>query len=370
MRILIVGGHLTPALSVIESLPKDAEVIYVGRKHAMEGDNATSLEYETISKTGTTFVELQSGRLQRSFTRYTIPSLGKIPFGLANAFLILRKQKPDVVLSFGGYLSVPLVLAARTLKIPTVIHEQTLGAGAANKFLAKFADKICISFESSRKFFPEEKTVLTGNPIRHAILNPGKRLEVSKDLPLLYVTGGSQGSHFLNLMVSENLSSLLEKFILVHQVGASEEFRDFDKLSILKEGLNNAKRERYSLSKFYSPQETGAIMKAAALVVSRAGINTVSELIVLEKPALLVPIPRSSGNEQMENATFFEKLGLGEVAAQRDLTAETFKNKLLEMLKNIGKYKLNSSKSHFPKNAAEKIIEIVYASSKSSNKKR
>ncbi len=367
MKILIVGGHFTPALSVIEELPKDAEVVYVGRKHALEGDKAISLEYETINKMGIPFIELKTGRFQRSFTRHAVPSLGRVPLGLTRGFFILRKEKPDVVLAFGGYLSWPMIIGASLLKIPTVIHEQTLTAGAANRFLAKFADKICISFESSKKYFPKEKTVLTGNPIRHAIQHPSKKLEVSKELPLVYITGGSLGSHFINSLVGENLSNLLEKFIVVHQVGASEEFRDYEKLSILKEGVNNDKRQRYTLSKFFSPQETGAIMKAASVVVARSGINTVSELIVLQKPALLIPIPKTSANEQMENAIFFEKSGLGEVIEQKDLNPGVFLDKLNRMVKNIDKYKLNSSKSHFPKNAAAKIVEIIYASSKSSN---
>ncbi len=369
MKIAIVGGHLTPALSVIESLPKDVKLVYVGRKHALEGDKAVSLEYETIKKLGIEFVDLKTGRFQRSFSRYTLPSLGRVPFGLFRAIRILRKHRPDVVLAFGGYLSFPVVIAANFLKIPTVIHEQTLDAGASNKYLSKFADKICISFESSAKYFPKGKTILTGNPIRRGILSPRKKLETKEDLPLIYVTGGSLGSHFINSLIGENLSSLLDKYLIVHQTGAAQEFKDFEKLSILKEGVNNDKRNRYTLSRFFNPEETGSIMRASSLVIGRAGINTVSELIVLNKPGFLIPIPQSSGNEQVNNANFLKDLGLGEVFEQKDLTTGKFLIAVNQMVGNIEIYKINSNKKHYPKNAAQKIIEVVYASAKTTNQK-
>ena len=217
MKIAITGGHLTPALSVIEALPKDAEVLYIGRKHALEGDRAVSLEYGVITQKGINFAVLQTGRLQRTITRYTIPSLAKVPVGLAKSILILRKFKPDVVVGFGGYVSFPVILAAKVLKIPIVIHEQTLEAGAANMFLSRFAKKICISFETSRKFFPKDKTTLTGNPVRDAIIHPSKKFDFGENEKVIFITGGSLGSHFINLLVKECLAKLLDNYIIVHQ---------------------------------------------------------------------------------------------------------------------------------------------------------
>src|SRR3989344_2278998 len=121
MKIAIIGGHLTPALSVIEKLPKEASVLYIGRKHAIEGDDAISLEYETITKKGIPFAILKTGRIQRNLTRHTLPSLAKIPYGLLQSIIILRKFHPDAVVGFGGYVSFPVVLAAKFLKIPIVI---------------------------------------------------------------------------------------------------------------------------------------------------------------------------------------------------------------------------------------------------------
>lgn len=366
MRVVITGGHLTPALSVIEALENKAEILYVGRKHAIEGDRAVSLEYSTIIDKKIPFAEIKTGRFQRSLTRHTIPSLAKTPTGLIKAALILKKFKPDVVVGFGGYVSVPVALAAKALRIPIVIHEQTLEAGGANRFIAKFADKVCISFDSSAKYFPKEKVILTGNPIRKAIHYPKKKFPINVGDPVIYVTGGSQGSHFINHLISEILTKLLDKYVLIHQTGDSSEFKDFDKLSILKEGLNN-KRDRYIISKFYSPFEVGALMKRADLVVSRAGVNTISELIVLGKPSYLIPLPISQKGEQIKNAEFLKKLGLGEVGNQKFLTPEIFLREINQMMENLKNYKIKHHKSHFSKNAAEKIVEIIYVASKNAN---
>ena len=367
MKIVIAGGHLTPALSVIEELPKEAEVIYIGRKYALEGDKAVSLEYETIKKKEIPFIAVKTGRIQRKLTKHTIPSLLKIPYGLIQSIAVLQKIKPDVVIGFGGYVSFPVLLSARILKIPIVIHEQTLEAGITNKLISRFADKICISFESSQKYFPKEKTVLTGNPIRKNIIKPNKKYEINGSDPLIFVTGGSQGSHFINLLIAGCLSELLDKYILIHQCGGSTEFKDFEKLSILKEGLNNNKRHRYTLFKFLYPEEIGGILKSSSLVVSRAGINTISELIVLQKPAYLIPLPTAQKNEQMKNAQFLKNLGLGEIGNQKNLTPESFLNEINAMMQKLDNYVVDSSKSYFPKNSAEKITDVIYAAAKNSN---
>lgn len=367
MKIVIIGGHLAPALSVIEELPKDAEILYVGRKHALEGDKSVSLEYEVVTQKRINFAVLKTGRLQRSLTRHTIPSLTKIPLGLAGSLVILRKFSPDVVIGFGGYVSLPVIFAAKILSIPVVIHEQTMEAGIANKIASKLANKICISFDSSFKYFPKDKTILTGNPLRREILHPSKRYPLESSDPIIYITGGSLGSHAINILVEKCLSSLLEKYSVIHQTGASLQFKDFEKLVILKEGMNVNKRNRYVVTKHFSPEEIGGILKISSLVISRAGINTISELIVLQKPSLLIPLPISQKNEQRKNAEFLKKLGLGEIAEQKGLTPESFLLEINKMMREIDNYKLTSGKSHFPDNAAKKIVEIIYAEGKNNN---
>jgi UDP-N-acetylglucosamine--N-acetylmuramyl-(pentapeptide) pyrophosphoryl-undecaprenol N-acetylglucosamine transferase len=256
-----------------------------------------------------------------------------LPSGFREAYQILNRIKPDVVLGFGGYLFLPVALSAYFLKIPIVIHEQTLEAGFTNKFVAKFAKKICVSWKSSADYFPKEKVVLTGNPLREEILNAKNARSTKKETPTVYVTGGSAGAHALNLLLEESLDKLLEKCVIIHQTGGSEVYQDFER-------LEKRENERYECKKFLTAREVAEIMNKADLVVGRAGINTVTELIYLQKPSFLIPLPAGQKNEQLNNAKFIKDLGLGEFIEQNLLTPDLFVSTIFSMLNNIAGYKL------------------------------
>ena len=365
MKIVVVGGHLSPALAVIEALPKDTKILFIGRKYTFEGDKAFSLEYNTIRELNIPFAGISTGRLQRRFTRYTIPSLLKIPYGFVQAFFILYKFKPDVVLGFGGYLSLPVILCAYILRIPMVIHEQTLEIGLANKIASIFATKVCISWESSRNYFPKHKTILTGNPIRKMENGKWKMENRQDSLPIIYITGGSSGSHFINTLIEKCVRQLLEAYVVIHQTGDSQEHKDFDRLYRLKTSFPSKLKNRYVLKKFVDYKELGTIYRKSTLVITRAGINTVSELIFLGKPAILIPIGFSQNNEQLKNALLFKSQGFGEVLEQKYLTYDTLLQKIRDMLHNIGKYTKNKAGILKTKDSAKKIVEIVkYAKKK------
>jgi UDP-N-acetylglucosamine--N-acetylmuramyl-(pentapeptide) pyrophosphoryl-undecaprenol N-acetylglucosamine transferase len=353
--VVIIGGHLSPALAVIEQL-KNEEVYYFGRKHTFEGDKAISLEYEEIAKLGIPFYAINTARLQRSFTRHTFPSLAKFPLGFTQSLKILREIKPEVVLGFGGYVSLPVVLAAFFLKIPIVIHEQTLEAGFANRIEAKFAQKICISWQSSEQYFPRHKTVLTGNPLRGVVLN-AKPFKEETGLPKIYITGGSSGSHAINLLVEKSLSGLLKNFTVVHQTGDAKKYADFDKLQAAASKLNSQLSKNYHPQKFFSPEEVANNLSRANLVIGRAGINTVTELIYFKTPAFLIPLPFSQRKEQLKNALFLKGLGLAEIGLQNELTPEIFTQKVLAMLKKLEKYRLEQNV--LIPNAAENIVRVL-----------
>ncbi len=394
MKLVIIGGHLSPALAVIDALPKDTEVLFIGRKYALEGDNAFSLEYKTIAKGNIPFSEISTGRLQRIFTKHTIPSLLKIPYGFIQSFFILYKFKPDVCLGFGGYLSVPVGIVAFFLRIPLIIHEQTLEAGIANRILSIFAKKVCVSWETSRKFFPRDKTILTGNPIRkfenvfekfrsnlrHAgnsersVEAPRISMEqrdagqasmtglpnMNKELPILYVTGGSSGSHFINTLVESCIRQLLEKFIVIHQTGDAQKYHDFDRLQKIRGSFPSELKTRYTLIKFVEPENIGLIMQRADLVVSRAGINTVTELIFFKKPSLLIPLPASQRNDQLKNALYIKSLSLSEIFYQSAQDSKKFLKMIIDMFDNIDKYKAKYKlETKINTNAAQKILEVI-----------
>ncbi|MCL5435249.1 MAG: UDP-N-acetylglucosamine--N-acetylmuramyl-(pentapeptide) pyrophosphoryl-undecaprenol N-acetylglucosamine transferase [Patescibacteria group bacterium] len=375
MKILVTGGHLSPALSVINEL-KEEDLLYVGRKYALEGDKVFSLEYQTIKDLGIPFFSITTGRLQRRFTKHTIPSFLKLPFGFSQSLYILKRFKPDIVLGFGSYVSLPIIITAYLLKIPIVIHEQTLEAGIANKIAGRFAAKICVSWNSSMRFFPKSKTILTGNPLRKEIIEENQKSSIrdirlssveaqaqdknqksEAELPLLYITGGSLGSHFINNLVKDSLSQLVKNFQIIHQTGDARQYKDFDDLMKLREEFGENSKN-YALKKFLSPKETAEYLKKADLVVSRAGINTVTELLFLGKPSLLIPLPFSQGNEQIKNAQFFKRQGLGEALEQKKITPEIFIQTLKKMLNNLNEYKIDS-KDLVDKNAVVKIVEVI-----------
>ncbi len=368
MKLIITGGHLSPALAVIDALPQGTEVLFVGRKYTFEGDEALSLEYTTITSLGISFKTLTTGRLQRKFTKHTLPSLVKFPYGIFEALRLLRSFHPDIVLTFGGYLSLPIALAARILGIPIVIHEQTLGAGLANKYIARFADTVCISWEQSRKYFKSKNIVLTGNPLRQEFLKESHMYKISAfTTPIIYITGGSAGSHAINQVIEENLPNLLERYHIVHQTGDSREFEDYERLSKYKETLEKKLKDRYVLMKFVKPTEVAGILKNSDIAISRSGINTVTELLYFAKPSILIPLPHGQQNEQFKNAVFLKDLGLSEVILQNYLTPTLLLNILEKMIASLKIYQANGFKAQhlIHTDAAQKIVEVVtYASYK------
>lgn len=373
MKIVITaggGGHFAPALAVIRSLKND-DILVIGRKYTFEGDSALSLEYQTLVSLKIPFRTINTGRLQRKVTSRTVPSLLKMPGGFIQAFSILRSFEPDKVVSFGGYISVPVVLAAYFLRIPVVIHEQTFGAGLANKITAPFAEKICISWEASRRYFPKGKTILTGNPIKKVSKSLYHLPFDQRDnaLPLLFITGGSGGSHTINLLAHGSIGMLLKEFRIIHQTGDAQVFKDFDSLAQEKLLLDPVLQRRYFITKFVEPAEIIEIMKAADLVISRAGVNTMTELLEVGTPALLIPLPHGQNNEQSTNAHFFESIGLGKVVSQYKLTPEKFIKEIHDMLRNISVYKKNSAKGKdlVHEDSTSKIVEIIKYAGKKNN---
>ena len=353
MKLLIVaggGGHFAPALAVIEALPKDIEVLVVGRKYTFEGDLALSLEYRTAKERGISFIPLTTGRLQRKLSAQSVRSLLKVPVGYFQSIKILKDYRPDLVLSFGGYVSLPVALAAKTLSIPIIVHEQILGAGLANRLVAAFADKVAVSWRESAKYFPKDKVVVTGNPIRSSHTSGAAFPIPQGKLPLIYITGGSGGSHAINVLVEECLDALLEKYFVIHQTGDAKEFNDFDRLKKKKESLSKDKQSRYVVTKFIEPQYVFDVLKKADLVIARSGMNTVTELLLLGKPCLFIPLPYGQHNEQLTNAHFVKEVGIAEVVDQRHLTSEKLAHVIDTMMENISLY------HDFKKDAQEKVI--------------
>ncbi|OGE40620.1 hypothetical protein A3E86_05615, partial [Candidatus Daviesbacteria bacterium RIFCSPHIGHO2_12_FULL_47_45] len=289
----------------------------------------------------------------------------KIPWGFLEAFLILLREKPDLVVSFGGYIGVPVVIAAWLLSIPIIVHEQTLVSGIANTVSSWFATKIAVSFDNPYDF-PRNKILVTGNPLRAEILTsttkPSIRIanffEQAKrhNTPVLFVTGGNQGSHAINSSIFEKLASLTKDFFVIHQTGDSK-YHDFS----IAENLAKD-NDRYLVSRFFEAMDMGYILKHASLGISRAGINTLLEIAWVGLPTLIIPLPSANKDEQKVNARFFESKGAGEVLEEKDLSGKSLNEKIIEMKNNLPMLaeKASSAKSVVLENAEKRLIQEIY----------
>lgn len=337
-RIFITGGHWSPAAAVIAELKTrgDWEIFYLGRRFGMEDDQAEALEYQEIRKIpGVSYLVITTGRLQPKFfinLGQSVKAFLKIFLGFWQAPFLLLKFHPDVVLSFGGYVAVPVVFWAWLLGTPVATHEQTVISGRANNLLTWLADKILVSWPEVVEFFPADKTVLTGNPIRQEIF---KSRPVSHKLPVIYVTGGNLGAHVINVAVAEILPKLLLHYEVIHQTGDSRKYQDFDRLKRIE-------TKNYKVLKFLDSQRAAQMLVDADLVVTRAGANTITELLALGKMAIFIPIPWSNNNEQLKNAQMVESLGIAEILPQDKLKGTTLFNLVTAMFKNKEKYLANA----------------------------
>lgn len=352
MKILITGGHVTPALAVIDELQKKSgiDILFVGRTYALYADRTESFEYQEVLARGVRFVDFHAGRLSSS-----LKNVIGIPRGFAEAFLLLQQEKPDIVVSFGGYIALPIAMWAYLLRIPVFTHEQVLAPGLTNKIIARFTKKVCITFPQSESYFNKKNTIVTGNPIRQVIFTTDKKpfLIKTNGKKVIYITGGSLGAHTINMSVYKLINKLLEKYIVIHQCGDATEYNDFETLSHIKHA-------DYHLAKHFLNDQIGFIYTNADVVVSRAGANTIFELIALLKPAVLIPLPISRHNEQMEHAKLLKKAGAAEIVYQNDLDSNLLP--AIDMVANsIDKYKKNfeSLQYLYKKDAAKKIVAEI-----------
>lgn len=361
MRIAISGGHFSPALSLISQIIDKEDIVLIGRKHALDGDSAFSFEYLVCKQLKIPFFDIPSARFQRSLSLYSFASIINFPLGIIAALKILKNFKPDVVVTFGGYVSLPIAISSLVLNIPVVIHEQSLKAGLANKIISYFAKKVCISFPSSRRYFPKDKVILTGNPIRKEIFEVIEKIDLSLNLPIIYITGGSTGSHFINSLVSESLKELLLSYSIIHQTGNSDKYKDFKKAEEAKEMLSQNLQKRYILKQFFSAQELGWVLSNCDLVVSRAGMNTVCEILARGKICFLIPLPHGQSGEQIDNARLIKEIGIGDYMLEQYVTKKAFIDKITSMIKNKDEYLRNvkAAQKLYVSNATQKIINVI-----------
>ncbi len=325
MRLVIAGGgtggHVSPALATIEVLRRRAplDLLWIGTSDGVECRAAT--------ERGIPFRAIQAGKLRRYFSVENAIDLGRIPVGVAQAAVALRRFRPDVVFGTGGFVSVPTVVAAALLRYPVLIHEQTAQFGLANRLNLRFARVVALPYEASRAYLPptSQRVVVTGNPVRADLLQ-GDRGEGARllgfdpDTPTIYATGGARGAHVINEAIGALLPDLLHRYQLVHQCGPNANNGDYARLSALAAGWPPELRTRYTLREFVGA-ELPHVYALASLVIGRAGAGTVAELAALGKPAILIPLPGTGGDEQTKNARLLANVGAAVHLPEHALTA-------------------------------------------------
>jgi UDP-N-acetylglucosamine--N-acetylmuramyl-(pentapeptide) pyrophosphoryl-undecaprenol N-acetylglucosamine transferase len=361
MKLIITGGHVTPALALIEHIETtqtDWKVVFVGRKYAAVGDKTTSEEFRIIQGKHIPFIGLTAGRVRRFMSVGTIVSFCMIPVGFIQALGIVMKEKPDRIVSFGGYIGLPMIVAGWFFGIPTVIHEQAAVPGLSNRIASFFAGRVCASNERSAQGFPKGKTVVTGMPLRNGIYDPPAKF--SSPIPdgrkIVYITGGVTGSRSVNELFYPIIGKLVGKFTVIHQVGRAwvSEGRN------VRQGIRGDKRKYYVVQAYFDQHDHSWLMHHASLLVGRSGANTVAEIDVIGIPALLIPLPWSAGNEQYENAQVLVRKGKAMCLDQKTLNPVILLGEILSAISSSGDPKRTGSmtgKRHI--DAAEKLFSVI-----------
>jgi UDP-N-acetylglucosamine--N-acetylmuramyl-(pentapeptide) pyrophosphoryl-undecaprenol N-acetylglucosamine transferase len=367
MKILICGGHPTPALAVIDEIKKnhsDVEMVFVGRKYAIESERTLSYEYKGCVDRNIAFKELQAGRITRLITRSSILNVLRVPYGFFQALFILLSEKPSVVVSFGGYIALPIAFLAWLLRIPVFTHEQTMKPGAANKLIGFFSKKIFVAFEAVTSYFPSGKTEWIGNPVREVVFTQGElSFAIDETKPLLYITGGSLGSHSINQHMFALLEKLLPHFTIVHQTGDVKEYGDLETAQKYRRQFQKIYPDRYVPLSHVKDTDMGPLYHKAEFVVGRAGANTFFELIALQKPALFIPLPWSAHGEQKAHAEFFKEYGIGEVFDQKN-SSDTLLTTIQTFHEHVGQYKgaFNSLPLQLKRDATQTLVQKILSS--------
>ena len=336
MRVVIAGGgtggHTSAGLAVAAALlERGADLHWIGSR--------AGIEARLVPEAGIPFHVIHTGKLRRYWDWQNIPDLAlRTPAGFAQSWRLLRRLRPSLLFATGGFVSLPPALAARTLGIPIVVHEQTAIPGLANRIVARFARRIALSFPPIGNVVPQDRSIVTGNPLRPELVGGSRdaacrRFSLDPALPIVYVTGGAQGSHKINRTVGDMLPDLLAVCQVIHQCGDNAVTGDRAWLSARAAALPQPLVRRYVVTA-YVGAELRDVYAAADVVVGRSGAGTVNECLHLGKAAIYIPLPGTSGDEQTANARLVEAAGGGVLLPQDSLTPDRLLETVLHLLAN------------------------------------
>ncbi|MBQ1604665.1 MAG: undecaprenyldiphospho-muramoylpentapeptide beta-N-acetylglucosaminyltransferase, partial [Lachnospiraceae bacterium] len=335
---------VTPNIALFPALKEAGyEISYIG--------SYNGIEKGLIEDQGIDYYGINSGKFRRyhSWKNFTDPF--RVLQGYFQAKKIIRKIKPDVIFSKGGFVSVPVIFAAKRRHVPSIIHESDLTPGLANRLAIPSASKVCCNFPETLKHLPEGKAVLTGSPIRQELMHGNKEAAYefcgfTSDLPVLMIMGGSIGSVYINNAIRQNIDELLKKYQIIHLCGKNN----------LDENLKNV--EGYAQFEYIS-ENLPDLFAAADIVVARAGANSICELLALHKPNILIPLSRNaSRGDQILNANSFKKQGFSVVLEEEEVTPELLLNTIDEVYQNRQTY-ISAMEASGQMDAISTIMKLI-----------
>jgi UDP-N-acetylglucosamine--N-acetylmuramyl-(pentapeptide) pyrophosphoryl-undecaprenol N-acetylglucosamine transferase len=353
------GGHTGPGLAVAAALAgRGLSCAWIGSRSGVEARLAPAA--------GLPYFAIPTGKLRRPWAWRNVADLAiGVPGGLLAAWRLLRRLRPRVVFATGGYVALPVVVAASLAGVPSVVHEQTLIPGLANRVAARRARRVAVTFADSARFFPAGRVAVTGNPLRPELRGGSRpraveRFGLDPSLPLIYVTGGAQGAHRINRVVGQALPALLRQAQIIHQCGDHPTTGDRAWLERRRAALPPALARRYTLRPWVG-DELADIYAAASLVIGRSGAGTVNECCQLGIPALYVPLPGARGGEQAANARYVERAGGCQVLAQDALTPERLVERVEALLADPRRLKEMAERARAlaVPDAAERIVSLL-----------
>lgn len=366
MRILLSGAHLTPALAMIDFIQashSEHELFFVGRLFSQEKLGQKAVEKEEVEKRKVKFIPFSASKFVNYSFLAKIGTFLSFPRTVAEARKILINENIELFLSFGSYLAVPFALAAKSLGIPVVTHEQTVVMGKANQFISTIADKVAVSYQETGRYCKRKDLVVTGNPVRNRLF--AKDLKRPEWLPkeaknILLIMGGNQGSFVINDLIKTNLEKLLTNYCVIHQCGRANKIKNsFKELNEFKKTLSKELKENYFIKEWIDGEDLFWIYQHAKFAISRSGANAVLELSLAPLPAILIPLAHTYQDEQLANALVMQKVNGALVLQQKHLNSITLLDSIAHLEKNYKEMRLSLAKNQFYQDASAKLYKLL-----------
>ncbi len=352
-RIVFTGGgtagHVIVNLALIPHFEKAGwEIHYIGSKDGIERELIEELPHVT-------YHAISTGKLRRYMSIENMKDPFKVLKGITDAWRIIGKVKPDIIFSKGGFVSVPVVVAGRMRRVPTIIHESDMTPGLANKLATKFAEKIVTTFPETQNYLPQQKAVHVGAVIREELFQGDEAVayeltNLNKKKPIILIMGGSSGSANVNKVVRTNLPKLLTKYQIIHICGAGNVDKSIDEAGYVQfEYVNEQLKD---------------VLSIADYVVSRAGANAIYEFLALNIPMLLIPLPLSaSRGDQIDNAKSFVKNGYAHMLMEEDITEDAFERAIERLVSDESALRENMKKEDMQV-ARDEVIHLIKSMAK------